>query len=383
MSLLNNMLNDLEKRQATAGAGQPLSKDIFLSSLTRKGSNGPMLLMVLVAVAAGVGVWVWINNQKPVAQPPVAQMTAANTLPEANPVPVTPVPAAGNESSPAPPVPVTRAAATEAVAKPSKPPTGTTRQTAKPETAVRKDSASTAVVASTRHGNAKVAGKQAATKPVTIAMANGKATPNSPADLASSFKVVSPQQRSDNFYRQAISLLQQSRDSEAMHALRQALGANPANHNARQLLAGLLVDAGRNAEASTLLQDGLNIVPGHSGFSMALARLQFENGTKEEALSTLEQGLTTAGDDAEYHAFLAVLLQNKGRHGEAAQHYITALRSNPSKPNWLIGAGISLRAENKMSDAAEAFQRAIDTGELPLEVAQFADQQLKEVHQQH
>ena len=356
MSLLNKMLDDLEKRQTTAGAGQPISKDIFLSSPTRKGFNGPMLLLVLVAVAAGVGVWVWINNQKPVAQPPVAQMTAANTLPEANPVPVTPVPAAENEPSPTPPVPVTLAAATEAVAKPAKPPTGT-RQ--------------------------KVAGKKAATKLAAIAMANEKVTPDSPADLASSIKVVSPQQRSDNFYRQAISLMQQSRDQEAQHALRQALDANPANHNARQLLAGLLVDAGRNAEASTLLQDGLDIAPGHSGFSMALARLQFENGSNEESLATMEQGLSTADDDAEYHAFLAVLLQNKGRHGEAAQHYITALRSNPSKPNWLIGAGISLRAENKMGDAAEAFQRAIDTGELPLEVAQFADQQLKEIRQQH
>jgi MSHA biogenesis protein MshN len=74
-------------------------------------------------------------------------------------------------------------------------------------------------------------------------------------------------------------------------------------------------------------------------------------------------------------------LQEQGHHDEAIKHYITALRSNPSMPNALIGVGVSLRAQNKMNDAAEAFQRAIDTGELTPEVAQFAAQQLKQIRQ--
>jgi MSHA biogenesis protein MshN len=193
--------------------------------------------------------------------------------------------------------------------------------------------------------------------------------------------VVSPKQRSENLYRQAVSWIQQGHGAEAQDALRQAIGINPANHDARLLLAGLLGDANRSAEASALLRAGLSIVPGHSGFSMALARLQLGSGAKEEALATLEQGLPMAGDDPDYHAFLAALLQKQGRHEEATQHYITALRSNPSMPSWLIGVGISLRATNKMADAAEAFQRAMDTGELSPEVAKFADQQLKQIRQ--
>ena len=115
---------------------------------------------------------------------------------------------------------------------------------------------------------------------------------------------------------------------------------------------------------------------------MLLARVQVANATKEEALVTLEQGLLNSGDNAEYHAFVAALMQNQGRHDEAAQHYITALRRDPSMPTWLIGAGISLQAKNQMSDAAEAFQRALDTGELTAEVAQFASLQLKQMRQQ-
>ena len=164
--------------------------------------------------------------------------------------------------------------------------------------------------------------------------------------------------------------------------MRQAIDINPTNYSARKLLAELLVDTGRNAEAEALLLDGLEILPGDGGFSMVLARLQVANGAKEEALSTLEQGMSSAGYDAEYHAFVAALLQDKGRHAEAIEHYIIALRSNPSMPDWLLGVGISLQAENKINDAAAAFQRAIDTGELSVEVVQFANQQLKHIHQQ-
>ena len=385
MSLLNTMLNDLEKRQATVGAEQSLPKNIF--SPARKTFSIPLLL--LVVAVAGIGVLALISYQKPGTLPPVVQVAAVNNLPKVNPVSVKPAPAAENAPLPSPPTPVAQAAP-DAASKPSVPPVAI-QQAAKPEAAaVHKEPASTQAATSIPTGNKKVAAA-AATKPATpianetadTAVTPKRDKPKTLADQAPSFKVIRPQQQSDNFYRQAISLVQQSRAPEAQNALRQAVNTNPANHGARQLLVELLIDAGRNEEATTLLRDGLEISPGHSSFSMALARLQVANGAKEEALSTMEQGLHSAGNDAEYHAFIAALLQGQGRNAEATQHYITALRSNPSMPSWLIGVGISLEAENNMNDAAAAFQRALDTGELSVEVAQFADQQLKQIRQQH
>ena len=138
------------------------------------------------------------------------------------------------------------------------------------------------------------------------------AAPARPASAhpGASIKLVSPQQRSDNHYREAVAALQRGRMVDAEQSLRLALADNAANHNARQLLAGLLVDARRNAEASALLRDGLALAPGNSDFSMALARLQVAAGARGEALATLERGLAGAGDDPEYHAFLAALLAN-------------------------------------------------------------------------
>ncbi|MFZ2627494.1 MAG: tetratricopeptide repeat protein, partial [Rugosibacter sp.] len=363
MSMINQMLKDLDKRQAAAGEGQALS-GVLLSSPGGKNPIRPQfLILLLAAVVFTAGAVAWSRWRQPVAATPapVVAVAATNT-PVAGPAAVSPAPTFSASAEAAPPVqPEIAAAPGKAVEKPAQAPVVVARASADPVTR-----APAPQVAAAKAGDAAHE-VQAETRPV--------------ASHPAAFKVVSPQQRSENLYRQAVSWIQQGHGAEAQDALRQAVGINPANHDARLLLAGLLVDANRSAEASALLRAGLSIAPGHSGFSMALARLQLGSGAKEEALATLEQGLPMAGDDPDYHAFLAALLQKQGRHEEATQHYITALRSNPSMPIWLIGVGISLRATNKMADAAEAFQRAMDTGELSPEVAKFADQQLKQVRQ--
>jgi MSHA biogenesis protein MshN len=192
-------------------------------------------------------------------------------------------------------------------------------------------------------------------------------------------KTVTPQQKSDNHYKQALSLLQQGRVSEARDALAQSLEEDPFNHNARQTLAGLLVDSRHAADAIAVLLEGVRVAPEQSGFAMALARLQVEAGDRAAGLQTLEQGAKYAGDDAEYHAFYAALLQRGNRHDEAIAHYLTALRGDPANTNWLIGVGISLQEQGKFADAREAFERARMVGDLTPELAAFVDQRLRQM----
>jgi tetratricopeptide (TPR) repeat protein len=196
---------------------------------------------------------------------------------------------------------------------------------------------------------------------------------------ASNIKSVSPKQLSANLYRDAVTFMQDGRLTDAQSALTQALEANPSNHSARQMLADLMIDAGRRREAGLILSAGLSLAPGHSGFSASMARLHLASGAKQEALAILQQGLLNAGDDPEFHGFLAALLQTFGRHDEAIKHYLIALRGDPSMATWLVGIGISLRTQKKLVDSAEAFQRAIDTGELSVEVADFARQQIEQL----
>jgi MSHA biogenesis protein MshN len=194
-------------------------------------------------------------------------------------------------------------------------------------------------------------------------------------------KLISPDQKSSNAYRQALINLQQGRVAEAQNNLMQSLDANPANQEARQTLAGLLIENNRNDEARAILATGLSISPEQTNFRIALARLQVELGDQSGALKTLDQGLTYAENNADYHSFLATLLQRANRHDEAIVHYNTALSINSGATNSLIGLGISFQAVGKLENAQEVFNRAQAIATLSPELAQFVDQQLKQINQ--
>jgi len=194
-------------------------------------------------------------------------------------------------------------------------------------------------------------------------------------------KQIRPDQQSGNFYRQALVYLQQGRVAEAQANLTLALEANASNHEARQTLAGLLLDNKRNDEARTILAAGLAIAPEQIDFRMALARLQVEAGDITGGLNTLEQGLSFAKNDADYQNFLATLLQRANRHEEAINHYTNALSLNSTSPSSLIGLGISLQAVGKLEQSQEAFMHAQSTARLSPELSIFVEQRIKQINQ--
>jgi MSHA biogenesis protein MshN len=193
-------------------------------------------------------------------------------------------------------------------------------------------------------------------------------------------KQIRPDQQSDNYYRQALSNLQQGRIAEAQDNLKLALEAKPSNQEARQTLAGLLLDNKRNDEAREVLAAGLAIAPEQTDFRMTLARLQVEDNNRAGALNTLKQGLAYAKNNADYQGFLATLLQRAERHEEAINYYMASLAINSGSPNALIGLGISLQAIGKLENAKEAFIRAQTNTSLSPELSVFVDLQLKQIN---
>ena len=200
-------------------------------------------------------------------------------------------------------------------------------------------------------------------------------------DNLSTGKEIRPDQKSGNYYRLALTNLQQGRVSETLANLTQSLEANPANQEARQTLAGLLLDNKRNDEAKAILSTGLTISPEQSDFRIALARLQVESGDRATALTTLEQGLAYAKSNADYQSFLATLLQRADRHEEAISHYMSAVSLGAATPSTLIGLGISLQAVGKLENAKESFTRAQTNTSLTPALALFVEQRLKQINQ--
>jgi MSHA biogenesis protein MshN len=112
---------------------------------------------------------------------------------------------------------------------------------------------------------------------------------------------------------------------------------------------------------------------------MILARLLVEKGQLHQAIETLRHTLPHASEHADYQAFLAALLQRDAKHKEAIEHYAVALRQNPQNGIWWMGMGISLQAENRFSEAQEAFSRAKTSNMLSAELLAFVDQKLNQL----
>ncbi|MDO9150380.1 MAG: tetratricopeptide repeat protein [Methylotenera sp.] len=198
-------------------------------------------------------------------------------------------------------------------------------------------------------------------------------------------KKISPEQNANSYYQQALIYLQQGRVAESQANLAKALELNPTHHEARLTLASLLLDNKRLSDAKDVLNAGLQISPEQNEFRIALARLQISAGDQATALSTLEHGLQYAPNHAAYQAFLATLLQRSGRHEEAITHYMKAvsLETNAGsvKTTTLVGLGIALQAADRLEHAQQAFIKAQQTDSLSPELSSFVDQQLKKLNQ--
>lgn len=185
---------------------------------------------------------------------------------------------------------------------------------------------------------------------------------------------MSAQQRAEGDYRRATLALQEGRVREAIALLQDALESEPRHDASRQTLVGLLIEAKRGEDAMRVLQNGLVLDPRQPSMAMLLARLQIEHGGN--GIDTLTRSLPYAAGDADYHGFLAGALQRAQRHREAIEQYQAAVRVAPGNGVWWMGLGISLQAEKRAAEAADAYTRALGTGTLSPELRSFVERRL-------
>lgn len=192
-------------------------------------------------------------------------------------------------------------------------------------------------------------------------------------------KQISPRQRAESEFNKAALAEQQGLTKEAIAGYEEVLRLDPLHHAARHALVSVLLSLQRNADAERLLQEGLKREMRETSFAMLLARLQVEREEMTLALETLEKSLPYADRQPEYHAFIAALLQRQDRHKEAITHYQIALQLVPGNGIWWMGAGMSMQAVERVEDARDAYQRALATQSLSAELAAYVQSKLKEL----
>ena len=188
-----------------------------------------------------------------------------------------------------------------------------------------------------------------------------------------------PVERAESEFRRAVNLVNQGRIAEGMDGLRTALKIDPAHEAARQTLVSLLLEDRRVDDAAGVLQEGLAVNADNTGFGMLLARIIVEHNDPAGALAVLQKHAAPPDRNPDFHAFAAALYQRLGRHPEAIDQYQQALRLAPSAGIWWVGLGISLQAAARPKEAFEAFSSAKAAGPLALDLKSFVDQRLKQL----
>lgn len=188
-----------------------------------------------------------------------------------------------------------------------------------------------------------------------------------------------PRQQAEAESLRGVALARAGRLLDAIDAFDRSLMLDRSYIVARLNLANALVEVKRVDEAMARLQEGLNENRASAALAMRLALIQIDRGESRAAIDTLARSLPYDRERADYQAFMAGLLQKEGRHAEAIDYYLTALRRTPQNATWWMGLGQSLQAEKRVAEAREALQRAQSLGGLSPEQQANLQQRLEQM----
>lgn len=377
MSLINQMLQDLESRRAALDGDAGMPNEIRSLPQQRPPALRATFLagMAAILVAGLGGVW-WLTDAE-TAPAPAAPATPVKPIAPPPPLVAPPPPVAVPVAEPQP-------ASAQEQTNPSPPLLpAEEKKLPPPDTPQLKVAAELDVAA--RAGKPAAApgkgreGKENTGRSAAAPVQQAAAESSGPDDsrIEKKMRMTSARERAENEYRRAIGLVNQGRTQDAMAVLRGVLGEEAGHVGSRLALFGLLLEQQRFDEAQGLLAESLQRDPAQPQLASRLARLQLERGDARGARETLDKAAGAAQDNPEFRAFRAAVLQRLTFHREAATEYQAALRMLPQAGVWWMGLGISLEAEGRLAEAREAYQRAKATGALSVELSAFVDQKLK------
>jgi len=188
---------------------------------------------------------------------------------------------------------------------------------------------------------------------------------------------LTPKQLSEVTYQKGYQLLNQNKVYSAEAKLLLALEHDPKHIKAREMLTGLYLKLGRKVEAEDILNKGLLYLPAYSNFAKLYARLLLDTNQIEKAIKTLLHHRPLIKDDPDYFALLAASYQRQKKHGLAANTYVKLLKINPREGIWWVGMAISLEALGKKNEAHNAYEKARQTGTLNSRISKYSNQRLQ------
>ncbi|MBO2664064.1 tetratricopeptide repeat protein [Shewanella algae] len=163
---------------------------------------------------------------------------------------------------------------------------------------------------------------------------------------------------------------------KAMSAYAEALRLNDANHNARQELAALFYGRGELDKAAVLLRQGAESYPQQPVFWLLLARVQKARSELPLALASLQQIADGSELGREKWLLQAELGQSLKDWPLVQQSYLSLIQQDASQGRWWLGLAYAQDASGDYDAAKASYQEALKRQGLSSDARDYIENRL-------
>ncbi len=193
-------------------------------------------------------------------------------------------------------------------------------------------------------------------------------------------KSVSPVAPDIAAYRLGLAQVKDGAWSAARASFRRAIALRPDFVGARVQLAALLQQQKQLEAAAQVVGQGLELAPENPVLRKLSARLMLASQRYSEGVSLLSATPQPAfEEDQEYHALLAVLLQEDGRYQDAGKIYRRLVTLQPGNETWWFGLGVCADQSDNRSLARQAYGTALNLPALRGDLRDYAQRRLQKL----
>ena len=178
---------------------------------------------------------------------------------------------------------------------------------------------------------------------------------------------------------QALAALRAGQEALAIQLLTALVQTEPANIAGRKKLAAVLYSQDQSVRATAVLEEGILQFPQDADLRLMLARLLSQQNENNRALTILTPELTLAGKSTEFLGFRAALAEQVGAHQIAHDDYLQLSMQQPNESRWWLGLAVSSERVLKPQVALDAYQRVVTQNQLSNEVQNFAQQRINQL----
>lgn len=377
MSLVNDMLRDLDQRRKSSDSAGATVKLMPASDHKVEKNNKSLLIMLLglVVIVAALA-WFWFQQTATVTdrqldiQPRVVSngsaVSAENTATSES----------VSEEIPAGQAVAEVEAEAETTAQPSQSPGINAEEPATDPASILQQAvaansssvlneeaispASEAAVAPASSGSTRENISQPGqTETETVDIRNQTAVENVKNEAQ-----MSPEDLDTLAVQEALRMIANNNVTGAYAHLEQHIINNRYAHQSRETYAKLLMNDGELLAAYNLIESGMQLAPNHPGYKKVKARILIADGQINEAVSLLSRRAPDISQDVEYHEILATALLASRDFEGAALSYTSLVQQDQNQGKWWYGFAASHDSMGNNDAAIQAYRRALQQGNL-------------------